>query len=236
MQRMMGYMRKAIEEYRMLEDGDVLAVGVSGGKDSLVLLAGLAGLRKFIGIDFQMVAITIDMGFQDPAADFSPIEAFCRGLGVEYRQVRTEIGPVIFEARRESNPCSLCARMRRGALHDAALAAGCNKLALGHHYNDAVETFMMNLFQEGRIGCFSPVTYLSRKKLTMIRPLIFAPEREIAGAAKKAGLPVVKNPCPADGVTQREWTKNFLRELEREHRGVTRRIFGAMRRGHISGW
>ncbi len=236
MQRIMGYMRKAIQEYKMIENGDRIAVGISGGKDSLALAAGLAGLRRFIGIDFTLVGITLDPGWNGQYTDYTPLQQLCEKWGMEYHVIRTEIGPIVFEAREESNPCSLCARMRRGALHDAAKAHGCNKIALGHHYDDAVETFVMNLFQEGRIGCFSPVTYLSRKDITMIRPLVFAPEHEIASAVRKAELPIVKSQCPVDGATTREWTKNWLREMEKEHRGITHRIFGAMKRGNISGW
>lgn len=236
MQRIMGYMRKAIQEYGMIEPGDRIAVGISGGKDSLALAAGLAGLRRFIGIPFELVGITLDPGWNGQRTDYSPIGRLCADWEMEYHVLETEIGPIVFEAREESNPCSLCARMRRGALHDAAKSFGCGKIALGHHYDDAVETFVMNLFQEGRIGCFSPVTYLSRKDLTMIRPLIFAPEREIASAVRKAEYPVVKSQCPVDGSTQREWTKNWLRQMEKEHKGITQRLFGAMKRGQISGW
>ena len=190
MQRIMGYMRKAIQEYGMIEPGDRIAVGISGGKDSIALAAGLAGLQKFIGIPFQLVGVTLDPGWNGQRTDYGPIGQMCESMGMAYHVLETEIGPIVFEAREESNPCSLCARMRRGALHDAAKQFGCNKIALGHHYDDAVETFVMNLFHEGRVGCFSPVTYLSRKDLTMIRPLIFAPEREIASAVRKAGYPI----------------------------------------------
>lgn len=174
-------MRKAIQEFDLIQDGDRIAVGVSGGKDSLVLLQGLAMLRRFIGIDYELVAITLDPQFGGEPGDFSEIAAMCKDLGVPYVVLPTDIGKIVFEIRQEASPCSLCARMRRGALHDAAVANGCNKIALGHHFNDAVETFVMNLFIEGRIGCFSPKSYLSRKKITLIRPLVFAPERRCAG-------------------------------------------------------
>ncbi len=236
MQEIMGYMRRAITDYHMLENGDVVAVGVSGGKDSLALLAGLAGVRRFIGIDFTLKAVTLDNQFEGRPTDYSPIQALCDQYGVEYTIRRTNIGQIIFQERQETNPCSLCARMRRGLLHDTAKELGCNKIALGHHYNDAAETFLMNLFNEGRLGCFSPVTYLSRKDLTMIRPLVLATEREIRNAVNRAGLPVVKSQCPVDGCTQRQWTKEFLEQLEKTHPGVTKRVFGAMRRGHLSGW
>ena len=236
MQHLMGLVRRCVDDYGMIQAGDRIAVGISGGKDSLALAAGLAGLRRFIGIDFTLVGITLDPGWNGQYTDYTPLQQLCEKWEMEYHVIRTEIGPIVFEAREESNPCSLCARMRRGALHDAAKAHGCNKIALGHHYDDAVETFVMNLFQEGRIGCFSPVTYLSRKDITMIRPLVFAPEHEIASAVRKAELPIVKSQCPVDGATTREWTKNWLREMEKEHRGITHRIFGAMKRGNISGW
>ncbi|WP_392392084.1 tRNA 2-thiocytidine biosynthesis TtcA family protein [Youxingia wuxianensis] len=236
MQQMMGYIRKAVTDYQMLSDGDKVAVGVSGGKDSVVLLAGLAGVRRYLGVDFQLEAVTLDNGFAGTPMDYSPLQELCRQLGVGYTLKRTEIGSIIFDVRQEENPCSLCARMRRGCLHDTAKALGCNKIALGHHFDDAVETFMMNLFNEGRIGCFSPVTYLSRKDVTVIRPLIYAPEKEIRSAQRKAGLPVVKSACPVDGCTNRQWTKEFLAKMEKEHKGITNRIFGAMKRGHISGW
>lgn len=236
MQKLMGYIRRAVMEYAMIERGDHVAVGVSGGKDSVALLSGLAGARRFMGIDFTIHAVSLDNGFPGVETDFSPIEALCRDLDVPFTLRRTQIGAIVFAEREESNPCSLCARMRRGVLHDTAKALGCNKIALGHHYDDAVETFLMNLINEGRIACFSPVSYLSRKDLTMIRPLVFAPEREIANAVRGAGLPVVKNPCPVDGCTERQWTKEFLSELEKSHPGVKKRIYGSLRRGHVSNW
>lgn len=236
MQSMLGYMRKAIQDYQMIADGDRVAVGVSGGKDSVVLLTGLARLRSFIGIRYEMVAITLDPGFSGEWTDYGPIEELCRTLGVPYVVKRTGIGEVIFDVRKETNPCSLCARMRRGALHDAAIEAGCNKIALGHHSDDATETFLMNLFREGRIGCFSPVTYLSRKDITMIRPMVLAPEKEIRAAVRRCALPVVKSKCPVDGHTERERTKVFLNDLEHKDHGVKKRIFGALRRSGIDGW
>lgn len=236
MRKIMGYIRRAVEEYGMLSSGDVVAVGVSGGKDSVALLAGLAGVRRFLGVDFRLEAITLDNCFDGVQTDYTPIQQLCDRLEVPYTVRRTDIGQIIFQERGESNPCSLCARMRRGVLHDLAKSLGCNKIALGHHYDDAVDTFIMNLFNEGRIGCFQPVSYLSRRDLTMIRPLIFAPERELRNAVNRAGLPVVKSRCPVDGCTERQWTKEFLAGLEHTHPGVTQRIFGAMRRAHISNW
>ncbi len=236
MQKMLGYMRKAIQEFDMIQDGDRIAVGVSGGKDSLVLLKGLVLLKRFIGIDYEVVAITLDPRFGGVDGDYSEVQKMCDEMGIKYILIPTHIGEIVFDIRKEPNPCSLCARMRRGALHDAAKAAGCNKIALGHHYNDAVETFMMNLFNEGRIGCFSPVSYLSRKDLTLIRPMVFAPEKEVRKAAAKNELKIVKSKCPADGHTSRERTKQFLAEREREDHGFTDRLFGAMRRAGIDRW
>lgn len=230
-------MRKAITDYSMLADGDKVAVGVSGGKDSIALLAGLCRLKKFMGIDFSIIAVTIDPCFGGAETDYSPIERLCAELGVEHIIRRSELGEIIFSKRKESNPCSLCARMRRGMLHDLCNAHGANKLALGHHYDDAVETFIMNLFHEGRVGCFQPVTYLSRKDITLIRPLIFAPEKDVSSAVRRNGLPVVKSKCPVDGATAREDTKKWLASMEKNgYPGLTKRVFGAMQRGHISGW
>ncbi len=236
MQKMLGYMRKAIQEFDLIQNGDKIAVGVSGGKDSIVLLRGLWMLRRFIGIEYDLVAITLDLGFSGQAGDYSAIADFCREMEIPYIVKPTQIGEIIFDVRQESSPCSLCARMRRGALHDAALEAECNKIALGHHYDDAVETFMLNLFHEGRIGCFSPKSYLSRKDLWMIRPMVFAPEKEVRKAANKNSLPIVESRCPADGNTAREEMKSFLNRLDKENDGLKFRIFGAMRRAGIDGW
>lgn len=236
MQRMLGYMRKAIEEFDLIQDGDRIAVGVSGGKDSMVLLKGLVGLQRFIGIDYSVVAITLDPGFNGNWTDYSKVQEMCDELGVEYIVKRTQIGEIVFDVRKESNPCSLCARMRRGALHDAAKEAGCNVVALGHHYDDAVETFVMNLFHEGRLGCFSPKSYLSNKKLWMIRPMVFAPEQEVRRCVTRQQIPIVKSKCPIDGYTSRQKTKEFLREKERADHGFTFRLFGALRRSGIDGW
>lgn len=236
MQKMLGYMRKAIQEFDLLQDGDKVAVGVSGGKDSVVLLRGLYMLKRFIGINYDIVAITLDPGFNGIQGDYSSIAQLCEEMDIPYILKRTQIGEIVFDVRQETSPCSLCARMRRGALHDTAIDAGCNKIALGHHYDDAVETFMMNLFNEGRIGCFSPKSYLSRKNLWLIRPMVFAPEKEVRKAAVKNNLTIVKSKCPADGNTARQDMKEFLRAKEKENDGITYRIFGAMRRAGIDGW
>lgn len=236
MQKLMSFMRAACEQYNMLENGDRIAVGVSGGKDSLALLYGLSELRRFYPADYQIVAITADPCFFGRDTDYSEIEKLCERLGVEYHIRRTKLYEVIFETRKEKNPCSLCARMRRGILHDMAKELGCNKLALGHHMDDAAETFMMNLLSGGTIGSFRPVTYLSRKDLTMIRPMVFAAEKDVAAAARHEELPVVKSPCPMDKTSEREKIKNLLAELEKDYPALKEKITGAMRKSEISGW
>lgn len=236
MQKILGYMRRAINEFDLISDGDRIAVGVSGGKDSLALLLGLIRLRSFIGIDYSLVAITLDPCFGGVEGDYTSVERICKDAGVKYILERTKIGEIVFDVRKEEHPCSLCAKLRRGALHNAAVKAGCNKVALGHHFNDAAETFIMNLFIEGRIGCFSPKSFLDRREITVIRPLVFAPESEIRRAIRREGIEVVKSKCPVDGHTKREEIKNFLAEAERADRGFTDRVFGAMRRAGIDGW
>ena len=232
--RLLSFARRAIDDYGMIEEGDCVAAGISGGKDSLALLYALAGLRRFYPKRFTLKAITIDMGLE--GMDFSAVAALCDSLDVEYITVKTEISDIVFNVRKEDSPCSLCSKMRRGALHTAAKEAGCGKVALGHHFDDVVETFMLNLFHEGRIGTFRPVTYLSRTGVTVIRPLIYMPEKDIRYFAAKNGLPVVKSTCPADGNTEREEMKKMLASLDREHRGLKYRIFGAIQRGEIDGF
>lgn len=236
MQKLLSYMRSACQQYEMIKDGDRIAVGVSGGKDSMALLAAMANLRKFYPEKFELVAITLDPRFGGEDGDYSEIEKLCETLEVEYIIKRTQLAEVIFDIRKESNPCSLCARMRRGALHDAAIAAGCNKIALGHHLDDVAETFIMNLFNGGTLDCFMPVTYLSRKDLYMIRPMIFARESDCARVARKENLPVVKSRCPADGTTERQDVKEFLNSLEKKYGSVRHKILGAMQRKGINGY
>lgn len=232
--RVLSYVRRGVDDYNMIEDGDRIAVGVSAGKDSLTLLCAMADLRRFYPKKFELCAITIDMGFED--ADFSPIKALCDELEVEYHIVPTQISKVIFDVRKEKNPCSLCAKMRRGALYGYARDIGFNKVALGHHFDDVVETFMLNLFYEGRLGCFQPVTFLSNTGITLIRPMLYMPEKDVRYFAAKAELPVVKSSCPADGNTEREEMKKLLASLERENKGLRYRIFGAIQRGEIDGF
>ncbi|MBQ8411148.1 MAG: tRNA 2-thiocytidine biosynthesis protein TtcA [Ruminiclostridium sp.] len=236
MQKMLGYVRKACQEFDMIQDGDRIAVGVSGGKDSLVLLNALAGYRRFSPQKFDIVAITLDPQFGGVQTDYSPVKKMCEDLGIEYDLILTDIGQIVFDIRKEPNPCSLCAKLRRGALHDAALKHGCNKIALGHHNDDVIETFIMNLFREGRVGCFAPVTYLSRKDITMIRPMVFAPEQAVVSCCNRNGFEVVKSKCPADHTTVRQETKDWLMEMERKDKGFKIRIFGALRRSGVNGW
>lgn len=232
--RLLSHARRAVDDYNMIEDGDKIAVGISGGKDSLALLTALAGLKRFYPKNFEVIGISIDMGLE--GMDFSGVAKYCEELGVEYKIVKTEISNIIFNVRREPNPCSLCAKMRRGALNLAAGEEGCNKVALGHHFDDVVETFMLNLFFEGRIGTFSPVTYLSRMDITVIRPLIYMPEKDVRYFASKTELPVVASTCPADGNTERENMKQLLASIERNNKGLRYRIFGAIQRGEIDGF
>ena len=231
---MLSYVRRAVDDYNMIEDGDRIAVGISGGKDSLTLLEVLSEMRIFYPKKYEIVAITVDMGFK--GQDYSEVEEFCRRLGIKYIIERTDIAKIIFDIRKEPNPCSLCAKMRRGSLHSAAVEAGCNKVALGHHYDDAVETFMMNLFFEGRLGCFSPVTYLSNRNIKLIRPLIYAQEKDVQYFTRRQNLPVIKSLCPEDHATERENMKNFLLGLEKENKGLKHRIFGAMCKAGIDGF
>ena len=236
MQKLLSHMRAACQQYEMIKEGDRIAIGVSGGKDSIALLAGMANLRRFYPEKFDIVAITLDPRFGGVDADYSGIEELCKKLDVEYIIKRTQLAEVIFDIRKESNPCSLCARMRRGALHDAAIAAGCNKIALGHHLDDLAETFIMNLFNGGTLDCFMPVTYLSRKDIYMIRPMIFARESDCARVVRRENLPIVKSNCPADGTTERQEVKEMLSALEKKYGDVRSKILGAMQRKEINGY
>lgn len=235
MKHILSCVRRAADDYGMINEGDKIAVGVSGGKDSLTLLCALAELRRFYPNKFEVVAITVDMGFDKPM-DFSRVEELCRRINVEYHIVRTQIGEVIFNVRKEASPCSLCAKMRRGALNTAAKELGCTSVALGHHFDDVVETFMLKLFYEGNIGCFQPVTWLSRIGLRVIRPMIYLSEKRVRNFASDSKLPVVTSTCPADGETERESMKRLLASLERGNKGLRYRIFGAIQRGNVDGF
>lgn len=234
LQQVLSVVRKAVDDYQMIEEGDKIAVGISGGKDSLTLLYALNGLKCFYPKKFDIIAITVDLGFQNLNLD--KIKALCEELQVEYIIEKTDIGKIIFEDRKESNPCSLCAKMRKGALNDAIKAAGCNKIAYAHHKDDVVETMLMSLIFEGRFHTFSPVTYLDRMDLTVIRPLMYMNEADVIGFINKYDVPVVKSPCPADGHTKREYVKKLLRQLNLENPGVKERMFTAIRTGNLKGW
>ena len=233
MQKLIGLVRRCVEDYNMIEAGDRIAVGVSGGKDSLALLVFLAELRKYNHKPFTLEAITIDMGL---GMDFSGIQKLCDDLDVPYTIVKTEIAPIIFDYRKEKNPCSMCSKMRRGALNQALLDRGCNKLALGHHYDDAVETFVMNLLFEGRIGCFQPVTNLDRTGIIQIRPMLYIHERTVDNFAIRKELPVIENRCPVDKTTKRSEVKELVYTLSQTYPDLKERIFGAMQRYPLEEW
>ena len=231
MQRLMGLMRRCIEDYNMIAPGETVAVGVSGGKDSLVLLQLLAALRQYM--DFSLEAITIDMGL---GMDYSGIQKWCEELGVPYTIIKTEIAPIIFDHRKEKNPCSMCSKMRRGALNQAIVERGIRKIALGHHYDDAVETFLMSLLFEGRISCFQPLTDLDRTGVIQIRPMLYIHEKTVDNFAQRMALPVVENRCPVDKTTKREETKQLIYELSKTYPDLKERIFGAMQRFPLPEW
>ena len=233
MQKLMGLVRRCVDDYDMIHEGDRIAVGVSGGKDSLVLLTLLAGLRAYFNKPFELEALTIDMGL---GMDYSGVEALCRDIGVPYSIVKTEIAPIIFDHRQEKNPCSLCAKMRRGALNQAIVERGFNKLALGHHYDDAVETFVMSLLFEGRISCFQPVTNLDRTGIVQIRPMLYIHEKTVENFAGRMNLPVLQNRCPVDKTTKREEVKQLIFELSKTYPDLKERIFGAMQRYPLPEW
>ena len=234
MQRILSLVRRCVEDYHMIDEGDTVAVGVSGGKDSVLTLAALAKLRDFYPKQFELAALTIDSGV--PGTDFTPIADLCRDMGVPYRIIGVPIYEIVFVHRQEKNPCSLCAKLRRGALSTELNRQGLGKIALGHHYDDAVETMLMSLFLEGRISCFQPVTYLDRSRVTQIRPLLYVQEREVRGAVRRLGLPVVKNPCPANGSTKREEMKELLLQLDKTYPQLKKKIFGAIQRYPLYGW
>ena len=234
MKKILSLLRRCVEDYDMIQDGDRVAVGVSGGKDSLILLASLARLSQFYPKKFTVEAFTVDMGIE--GMDLSPIQSFCDELGVPCHIIPTQINKVIFETRKEKNPCALCAKMRKGSLHEAILAEGFHKVALGHHYDDAVETFFLSLFYEGRLSCFHPVTYLDRADVTQIRPLLYVSESMVRDATKRLNLPVVHNPCPADGNTKRQEVKDLIVELEERYPKLREYVFSSMQRLPLPNW
>lgn len=234
LRRVLSYVRRGVEDYDMIKDGDKIAVGVSAGKDSLTLLCALAEMRRFYPKKYEVMAITVDMGFE--GVDFSPIAKLCEELNVPYHIAKTDIYDIIFNVRKEKSPCALCAKMRRGVLNNTARDLGCNVVALGHHYDDVVDTFMLNLFYEGRIGCFQPVTELSRAGVRVIRPMLYLPEKVVRTFAEKEELPVIKSPCPADGNTERTEMSKTLAELGGKYKDLRFRIFSAIQKGKVDGF
>lgn len=234
LQQVLSYTRRAVDDYGLIEDGDKIAIGISGGKDSLTLLYALHGLKRFYPKKFDIMAITVDLGFGN--LELEPIKKICGELDVPYEIIQTEIADIIFQERKETNPCSLCAKMRKGALNEKAKELGCNKIAYAHHKDDVVETMLMSLLFEGRFHTFSPKTYLDRMELTVIRPLMYMLEADVIGFVNKYELPVAKSPCPVDGYTKREYAKELVAKLNSEHRGSKERMFTAIVNGNIQGW
>lgn len=234
LQQLLSYTRKAVDEYQMIQEGDHIAVGISGGKDSLTLLYALHGLKRFYPQKFELSAITVDLGYEK--FDTEPLRELCESLDVPYKVVKTDIAHILFEERKESNPCSLCAKMRKGALNDAVKEMGCNKVAYAHHKDDIIETMLLSLIFEGRFHSFSPKTYLDRMDLTVIRPMMFVDEADVIGFQNKYNLPVAKSRCPIDGFTKREYAKDLVKQLNHEHPGAKNRMFTAILNGNIQGW
>lgn len=234
LQQLLSFTRKAVDEYEMIEEGDKIAVGISGGKDSLTMLYALNGLKRFYPKHFELEAITVSLGYKE--FNLEPIKVLCKEMEINYTVIDTEIAKIIFDDRKESNPCSLCAKMRKGAFNEMAKKLGCNKVAYAHHKDDIIETMILSLFFEGRFHSFSPRTYLDRMDMTVIRPIMFVSEAEVIGFKNKYNLPVTKSPCPIDGYTKREYAKNLLKELNAQHPGVKERMFTAILNGNIQGW
>ena len=234
LQQLLSYTRKAVDEYDMIQEGDHIAVGISGGKDSLTLLYAMQGLRRFYPKHLELSAITVDLGYEK--CDFSQVTELCKELDVPYQIVKTDIARILFDERKESNPCSLCAKMRKGALNEAVKKMGCNKVAYAHHKDDIIETMLLSLIFEGRFHSFSPKTYLDRKDLSVIRPMMFVDEMDVIGFQHKYNLPVVKSRCPVDGFTKRQYAKDLVRELNQAHPGAKNRMFTAILNGNIGGW
>jgi len=234
MNKISGIVRRCVDDYGMIEAGDRIAVGISGGKDSMLLLCALAKLKEYYPKPFELEAVTLCMGFE--GMDFSPVKKLCDELGVYYTLIESDFQHLIFNERQEKNPCSLCAKMRKGAINDVLKERGLNKLALGHHFDDAVETYLMSLIFEGRIYCFQPVTYLDRSDVTQIRPMLYMREDMVERAAARLELPIVKNTCPMDGESSREEIKQLIKTLSQQYPDIKERIFGAMRRLPLKGW
>ena len=234
LQRLLSLTRQAVDDYALIDSGDKIAVGISGGKDSLTLLYALHGLKRFYPNEFELSAITVDLGFEN--FDLSPVRSLCSELSVPFTVVPTDIGKILFETRKESNHCALCAKMRKGALNETAKQMGCNKIAYAHHRDDLIETMLLSLIYEGRFYAFSPKTFLDRTELTVIRPMIYVSEADVIGFKNRFSLPVCKNPCPVDGKTKREYVKQLTKQLNLQAPGVKERLFHAITEGNIEGW
>ncbi len=234
MEHLTSLVRRCVEDYNMIQEGDRIAVGISGGKDSLALLCSLASLRRYYPKRFTLAAITIGIGFDD--MDFSGVRELCRRLDVEYIYVESDIRHVVFDVKQEKNPCSLCVKMRKGLLNDTLIANGITKVAFGHHMDDAVETYLMSLIYEGRISCFRPVTFMDRSGVTQIRPMLYADEAMTASVARRYSLPVVKNTCPMDGVSKRQDVKELIEKLSLEQKDFKPKVFRAIQRFPMPGW
>ena len=234
MQKILGYLRKAIEHYNMIEEGDKIAVALSGGKDSITLLMGLKGLQRFYPKNFELIAISVNPGFEYFDTNF--LEETCKNIGVEFVEAKSNIKEIVFDIRKEKNPCSLCANLRRGILNSTAIEHGCNKLALGHNEDDVLETFFLNMLYAGNLSTFAPISYMDRSKITLIRPLIYAPEKEIKKFIKKNNVSVMNKNCPMDGVSKRETMKDLLYKFSIEIPNVRANLMGAIKRANINGW
>ncbi len=234
MQKILSYLRKAIEHYNMIEEGDKIAVALSGGKDSITLLKGLKALQRFYPNHFELIAISVNPGFD--FFDSSFLEKTCEEIGVEYIEAKSDIKEIVFDIRKEKNPCSLCANLRRGILNSTAIEHGCNKLALGHNEDDVLETFFLNMLFAGNLSTFAPVSYMDKSKITLIRPLIYASEKEIKKFIKRENITVMNKNCPMDGISKREFMKDLLYKLSLEIPNVRANLMGAIKRANINGW
>ena len=225
LQQILSLTRKCIDKYNLIENGDKIAVSCSGGKDSLTLAVALNALKRFYPHQFDIKVVSVDPGFKN--INFDDLERFFNELNIEFHVIKTDIAEIVFNIRKESNPCALCSKMRKGAINPYIKSIGCNKIALGHNKDDLIETMLMSLIYEGRINTFKPMSYLDRTDVTVIRPLLFIDEIDIKGFANAYPLPVIKSPCPADGNTKREYAKNLMLNLDKENKGAKKSLFNA---------
>ena len=234
MQKILGYMRKAIEDYNMIEEGDKIAIGLSGGKDSITLLMGFKALQRFYPKKFDIIAVSVNPGFEFFDSNF--LKNICKNIDVPFFEEESHIKEIVFDIRNEKNPCSLCANLRRGILNSVAIREGCNKIALGHNEDDVLETFLLNLFYTGSISTFAPVSYMDRSKITLIRPLFYAPEKDIRKFIRKNNIEVMQKSCPMDGVSKREDMKQMIKNLQIDIPHIRSNLYGAIMRSNIKGW